>query len=92
MPKTEFLTYLSHELIQYNLIPNTDRTVKHAKKQFINGLMTASRYLGVSFEELQTMIDSQPSIEIEQSLLAGIDTYFDVPTVMRADANFNIAK
>lgn len=92
MKKTEFLTYLSNEFRQYHLMPEADSVVKGEKKQFINGLMTASRYLGISFEELQTVIDSQPRIEIEQALLSSIDTYFDVPTVIRKDSNFNIAK
>jgi len=92
MKKTQFLTYLSNELMQYNLIPDADSVLKHDKKQFINGLMTAARYLGISFEELKIVIDSQPSIEIEQSLQASIERYFDVPTVMRTNANFNTAK
>jgi len=92
MKKMEFLTCLSNEFIQYNLIPDADSHVKREKKQYINGLMTASRYFGISFEELNAISTSPTSEYVDQSLLDGLDKYLDVPAVIRVDPHFIIAK
>ncbi|EGQ9152944.1 IS3 family transposase, partial [Vibrio parahaemolyticus] len=58
-------------------IPASDKLQKRDKKYFINGLMTACRIVGISYEELSTIIDSMPKSptfkDLDEQLL--IPTY-----------------
>ncbi|EIT7126156.1 IS3 family transposase [Vibrio parahaemolyticus] len=61
----------------YSSIPASDKLQKRDKKYFINGLMTACRIVGISYEELSTIIDSMPKSptfkDLDEQLL--IPTY-----------------
>lgn len=66
--KSEFLALLKSEYELYCSMPSSSVQIKNDKKQFINGLMTASRIFGVSFEELKEIIysDSFDSLSDER--------------------------
>lgn len=59
MQQSEFLNYLSNELDLYYQMPDTYSQVKFEKKQYIDGLMKASRLFGVSYESLKERIDNE---------------------------------
>lgn len=80
MEKAKFLDYLSHEYHAYCAIPTSDPQHKREKKQFVNGLMTASRLFGVSIDELNAVIDSKP-----QPPYANIDEMLEIPTYIRQE-------
>ncbi|MEJ2763715.1 hypothetical protein VV869_06995 [Photobacterium sp. MCCC 1A19761] len=78
MEKTEFFDYLRHEFQEYCAIPLDHTAAKLEKKQFINGLMKASRFFGVSYDELNDVINSQPKYS-----WASLEAILDVPTYIR---------
>ncbi|WKE65427.1 hypothetical protein PVT67_17440 [Gallaecimonas kandeliae] len=83
MSEQEFLAYLKNELHQYSLIPAQDGPRKREKKQYIKGLMTASRFFGVSFEALEEVVGTTL-----KPLDGGMDStareeLLDIPTVIR---------
>ncbi|PHX06552.1 hypothetical protein [Vibrio splendidus] len=57
MNKANFLDYLSVQFDIYNQL--SDKATQNEAKQFINGMMTASRFFGVSYPELQAAIPSE---------------------------------
>lgn len=74
MDKQVFLDYLREQFDDYQATP-VSRMSEHAeKKQFINGLMTASRFFDVSYEELQALAPK----EVE-----GKTDFLDIPTYVR---------
>ncbi|MEZ9928375.1 hypothetical protein AB4402_11615 [Vibrio breoganii] len=75
--KQAFLDLLSEEYQQYLAIPSTQWQKKRESKQFIRGLMTASRLFGISFDELSEIVvcDSNQALSIEDML--------KVPTYIR---------
>ncbi|ANO34292.1 hypothetical protein BCT86_13830 [Vibrio breoganii] len=75
--KQAFLDLLSEEYQQYLAIPSTQWQKKRENKQFIRGLMTASRLFGISFDELSEIVgcDSNQALSIEDML--------EVPTYIR---------
>jgi len=85
MKKKEFLTCLTNELIQYNLIADTDSSLKREKKQYIDGLMTASHYFGISLEELNAISHRAVNEYAEQSFISDLDHYLDTPAVIDVD-------
>jgi len=85
MKKMEFLTCLTNEFIQYNLIADTDSSLKREKKQYIDGLMTASHYFGVSFDELSAISHRGMN---EQALISDLDYYLDTPAVIDVNPHF----
>ncbi|HCH0793139.1 TPA: hypothetical protein NKO85_003829 [Vibrio parahaemolyticus] len=56
MNKEAFLKHLVEQFEEYHNIPSSLVGEKISKKQFINGLMTASRFFGVEYEELESVI------------------------------------
>ncbi len=58
-------------------IVNSRRNV--IKKHFINGLMTACRVVGISFEELNTIIEQMP----KKPIFKDLDEQLSVPTYVR---------
>lgn len=90
MKKIEFFTYLKNELVQYKLTPDTDSEVKREKKQYINGLMRASRFFGISFEELRDIIDSEFIENIDKSEYSGREELLDIPTFIRQNKRISI--
>nr|WP_321460322.1 hypothetical protein [uncultured Vibrio sp.] len=60
-------------------MPESEQQQKRDKKYFINGLMTACRVVGVSFEELDSIIKSMP----KQSKFKNLDEQLSVPTFVR---------
>lgn len=61
----ELLTLIEQEFIDYRGIPMMDSQRKHEKKQFINGLMTAARVVGITYDELNTIVEAHPPASIQ---------------------------
>jgi len=80
MQQSEFLSYLSNELDLYYQIPVTYTQVRFEKKQYINGLMKASRFFGVSFENLKEVIDREAGEQFIVSVQS--DEEFDIPALV----------
>ncbi|TXY00516.1 hypothetical protein [Vibrio mimicus] len=78
-PKEELLTLLSKECELYVSILNSDQQKKRDKKHFINGLMTACRVVGISFEELNSIIEQMP----KRPIFKDLDEQLSVPTYVR---------
>nr|WP_086939883.1 hypothetical protein [Thaumasiovibrio occultus] len=72
MMKFEFFAHLQESLTRYNTIAQEDTLEKQAQKQYVNGLMRASRFFGVSFEELEAIIQHNPAGD-----------YLDIPAFIR---------
>lgn len=64
MDKSEFHAYLRNAFQRYNQIPTINRDEKREMKQYINGLMTTSRFFGVSYEDLKDIVDSEANYDI----------------------------
>ncbi|HGH6027970.1 TPA: hypothetical protein AB5H75_003926 [Vibrio mimicus] len=78
-PKEELLTLLSKECELYVSILDSDQQKKRDKKHFINGLMTACRVVGISFEELNSIIEQMP----KRPIFKDLDEQLSVPTYVR---------
>ncbi|EJL6264632.1 hypothetical protein ATY35_19800 [Vibrio cidicii] len=78
-PKEELLTLLSKECELYVSILDSDEQKKRDKKHFINGLMTACRVVGISFEELNSIIEQMP----KRPIFKDLDEQLSVPTYVR---------
>ncbi|EPC6137760.1 hypothetical protein ACR0WA_003713 [Vibrio cholerae] len=78
-PKEELLILLSKECELYVSIPGNEQQKKRDKKQFINGLMTACRVVGISFEELNSIIEQMP----KRPIFKDLDEQLSVPTYVR---------
>ncbi|HCG7189822.1 TPA: hypothetical protein NJ329_004522 [Vibrio parahaemolyticus] len=76
--KAELLALITQEYGDYCEIPASEVQEKREKKSFINGLMTASRVIGVSFDELNEIVgaDTEPKFE-------SLDDKLSVPTYIR---------
>ncbi|EJL6980270.1 hypothetical protein V5H21_15330 [Vibrio cholerae] len=77
--KEELLALLSKECDSYASIPDSEQQKKRDKKHFINGLMTACRVVGISFEELNTIIEQMP----KKPIFKDLDEQLSVPTYVR---------
>lgn len=77
--KQELLTLLAKECELYSSIPETEESQKRDKKCFINGLMTACRVVGISFEELNSIIESMP----KQQKFQNLDEQLSIPAYIR---------
>ncbi|KDO14927.1 hypothetical protein DP83_14855 [Vibrio metoecus] len=78
-PKEDLLILLSKECELYASIPDNEQQKKRDKKQFINGLMTACRVVGISFEELNSIIEQMP----KRPIFKDLDEQLSVPTYVR---------
>ncbi len=87
MEKIEFLDYLSVEFKEYCQIPSDEPQVKKEKKQFINGLMKAARIFGVSFDELNAVIESEKRNAGHTHPLFNPKDFIDIPTYIRNRVN-----
>ncbi|EID0723913.1 MULTISPECIES: hypothetical protein [Vibrio] len=84
--KSELLKRLSQECGEYCSIPESEQQVKRDKKNFINGLMTACRVVGISFEELSAVTDSMP----KEPKFRNLDEKLSVPTFIRNEVELKI--
>ncbi|GEM78078.1 hypothetical protein [Vibrio superstes] len=75
--KQAFVDLLSEEYQQHLAIPATQSHKKRESKQFIRGLMTASRLLGVSFDELSEVVGCQ------SNQVSSNEDMLEVPTYIR---------
>lgn len=75
MNNSDFIKFLECEFLQYQKL--TDHSERQEKKQFINGLMTASRFFGVSYHELNAVVDVYRKENMQR------DDYLDIPTFIR---------
>ncbi|MBD3822639.1 MAG: hypothetical protein IE914_10340 [Thiotrichales bacterium] len=83
MSEQEFLAYLKNELHQYSLILDQNGARKREKKQYIKGLMTASRFFGVSFEALEAVVGTTLKPQAGGMDSASREELLDIPTVIR---------
>lgn len=56
--QSELLAFIEEEFQKYNLMPIDNSQAKRDKKEFINGLMTAARVVGVGYDELNLIVKS----------------------------------
>lgn len=56
--QNELLEIIKKEFNEYRSISIAEKQRKHDKKQFINGLMVAARAVGISFDELNDIVES----------------------------------
>ncbi|WP_349775432.1 hypothetical protein [Vibrio intestinalis] len=84
--KEELLALLTKECELYSSIAVTERQQKRDKKCFINGLMTACRVVGISFEALNTIIESMP----QQTKFKDIDEQLSIPTYVRNNVEIKL--
>lgn len=78
----QLLTFINQEFIAYRSIPICDTQNKQKKKIFIDGLMTAARIVGVSYDELDKIVKANPpqaDFETEDDLT--------IPTYIRNKKN-----
>lgn len=86
--KQAFLKLLSDEFRTYYDLPLGERHKREQKRQYINGLMVASRLFGVSFEELDKVAKQSHSQHASapgntrQYSPAELD-YLDIPAFIR---------
>ncbi|TFH89106.1 hypothetical protein [Vibrio ouci] len=76
--KAELLALLSQEYCDYCEIPATEVQQKREKKSFINGLMTACRVIGISFDELNEIVGANTASKFES-----LDDKLAIPTYIR---------
>ncbi|WP_045401125.1 hypothetical protein [Vibrio hyugaensis] len=76
--KAELLALLSQEYFEYLEIPASEAQQKREKKSFINGLMTACRVIGVSFDELNEIVGANTASKFES-----LDDKLAIPTYIR---------
>lgn len=78
--KSELLALLNKECHEYCLIPTSEVQHKREKKQFINGLMTAARVMGISYDDLNDIIEAMPEPKFNS-----LDEKLTTPTYIRND-------
>ena len=83
--KEALLAVLTNECELYSSIPASEQQQKRDKKCFINGLMAACRVVGISFEELSSIIESMP----QQPKFQDIDEKLSIPTYVRNNVEIN---
>ncbi|MDD1780035.1 hypothetical protein LRP49_02380 [Enterovibrio sp. ZSDZ35] len=76
--KDVLLERLTRECEALCAIPENQHEQKREKKQFINGLMTASRLVGISYEELSAVIEAMPS-----SKFKNLEEKLNIPAYIR---------
>lgn len=82
----ELLALLTKECRLYSSIPASEQQQKRDKKCFINGLMTACRVVGISFEELNSIVESMP----QQTKFKDIDEQLSIPTYVRNNVEIKL--
>lgn len=84
MKQSEFLDYLANELSIYNQIPISETQVRFEKKQYINGLMKAARFFGVTYETMKEVIDTQLKEQINVLNASGrAHELYNIPAFIR---------
>lgn len=73
------LKLLKGECEKYTQIPSCESTVKREQKKFIYGIMTASRVVGISYEELETIVNAMST----QPEFKDLDEKLAIPTYIR---------
>ncbi|WP_194435709.1 hypothetical protein [Vibrio fluminensis] len=76
--KAQLLAIITQEYGDYCEIPASEVQQKRDKKSFINGLMTAARAIGVSFDELNEIIGTNT-----KSKFKSLDDKLAIPTYLR---------
>ncbi|WP_010448222.1 hypothetical protein [Vibrio rotiferianus] len=75
MDSNDFIEFLKQEFSDYHGL--TEPRQRKEKKQFINGLMTASRFFGVSYDELKAIVATHRAVDTQD------EHYLDIPTFIR---------
>ncbi|BAC94586.1 conserved hypothetical protein [Vibrio vulnificus YJ016] len=76
--KAELLALLTQEYRDYCEIPVSEVQQKREKKSFINGLMTACRVIGISFDELNEIVGVNTESKFET-----LEEKLEIPTYIR---------
>jgi hypothetical protein len=84
--KEELLALLKKECRLYSSIPVSEQQQKRDRKCFINGLMTACRVVGISFEELNSIVESMP----QHTKVKDIDEQLSIPTYVRNNVEIKL--
>ncbi len=84
--KEELLALLTKECELYSSIAAIEQQQKRDKKCFINGLMTACRVVGISFEELNAIIELMP----QQPKFKDTDEQLSIPTYVRNNVEIQL--
>lgn len=84
--KENLLIVLKKECKLYSSIPECEQQQKRDNKNFINGLMTACRIAGISFEDLNLIIESM----LQPSKFKDIGEQFAIPTYVRNEIEIKL--
>ncbi|OED65907.1 hypothetical protein A165_00920 [Vibrio tasmaniensis ZS-17] len=76
--QSELLAFIEEEFQKYSLMPTDNSQAKRDKKEFINGLMTAARVIGVGYDELNLIVKSTASRGVK-----GIEYDLSTPAYIR---------
>ncbi|WP_240205276.1 hypothetical protein [Vibrio sp. CyArs1] len=85
-PKEELLALLVKECELYTSIPASEHQQKRDKKCFIGGIMTACRVVGISYQELNSIIESMP----KQPKFKDLDEELSTPTYVRNNVDIKL--
>ncbi|RTZ14406.1 hypothetical protein EJ063_15940 [Vibrio aquaticus] len=77
--RNALLALLKDECEKYTQIPSSENRAKQEQKKFIYGIMTASRVVGISYEELETIVNAMST----QPQFKDLDEKLAVPTYIR---------
>lgn len=85
LEKRKFLAYLSNEFKRYHLIDDGLSQDKLKQKAYLNGLMQAARFFGLSFDELQKVIDIEQQIALKTSTTSSVNVKpdYEIPAFIR---------
>lgn len=73
--QAELLALLTQQYREYCAIPLDEIQQKRDKKSFINGLMAASRVVGISYEQLNEIVGANADVNLDNKL--------EIPTYIR---------
>ncbi|SMY15400.1 hypothetical protein [Photobacterium aquimaris] len=76
--QAELLALLTQQYREYCAIPLDEIQQKRDKKSFINGLMAASRVVGISYEQLNEIVGANA-----ESRCVNLDNKLEIPTYIR---------
>ncbi|MGR5175858.1 hypothetical protein ACPV4B_16550 [Vibrio parahaemolyticus] len=84
--KAELLALLAKECDKYTSIPACEQQAKREQKSFIDGLMTACRVVGISYQELSAVVERMP----KQAKYKNLDELLSVPTYIRENVEIHL--
>ncbi|MEX3072383.1 hypothetical protein AB3Y13_11395 [Vibrio alginolyticus] len=89
MDSTDFLDYLKKTLHEYHRMDAQDEKSKLEQKQYLNGLMHGARLLGVGYEELENVANSELREYLEFLASTDKEALLAVPPYIRNKLNIS---